>query len=311
MIFTAYLGMLWGPLCSLTGFLSNVQGGVAGAQRVFEVLDQSPDIADAPDAKPLPTRPRTLALDNVTFGYGDDALAKPVLRDVSVKIEPGQLVAFVGSSGGGKSTLLNLLPRFYDPSRGAITLDGVDVRDVRLADLRKHFALVLQESVILPASLAENIAYGRPGATFEQIRQAARLAGAAAFIEQLPDGYDTVVAEGGQNLSGGQRQRIAVARALLTEAPFVLLDEPTSALDPHHEAVVTESLAQLKGSRTAIVVSHRLSTVIACDQIFVVDGGRIVERGTHDELVALGGIYYEMARQQLRVDGDAVFPRAA
>jgi subfamily B ATP-binding cassette protein MsbA len=313
MIFTSYLGMLWGPLCSLTGFLSNVQGGVAGAQRVFEVLDESPDIGDAPDAKPLPTRPRVLELENVDFGYGDDPRANPVLRDVSVTIEPGQLVAFVGSSGGGKSTLLNLLPRFYDPTGGAIKLDGVDIRRSRIADVRRHVALVLQESVILPTTLAENIAYGRPDATFEQIQQAARLAGAAGFIEQLPAGYDTVVAEGGQNLSGGQRQRIAVARALLTDAPFIVLDEPTSALDPHHEAVVTQSLAALKGKRTMIVVSHRLSTVVDCDQIFVMDGGQVVERGTHDQLVALRGVYYEMARQQLRLgdDAEAVFPRAA
>jgi subfamily B ATP-binding cassette protein MsbA len=311
MVFTSYLGMLWGPLCSLTGFLANVQGGVAGAQRVFEVLDESPDIADAADAKPLPLRPRVLELDRVTFGYADD---RPVLRDVSVRIEPGQLVAFVGASGVGKSTLLNLVPRFYDPSGGAIRLDGVDIRGVRIADVRRHVALVLQESPILPTTVAENIAYGRPDATFEQIRHAAQLAGASTFIEAMPDGYDTVVAEGGQNLSGGQRQRIAVARALLTEAPLLVLDEPTSALDPHHEAAMTQSLAALKGSRTTILVSHRLSTVTQCDQIFVMDGGRLVERGTHDELVAMGGVYYEMARHQLRLDdGDAEtrFPRAA
>jgi ATP-binding cassette, subfamily B, bacterial len=225
-------------------------------------------------------------------------MGEPVLRGVSVKIEPGQIVAFVGSSGVGKSTLLNLLPRFYDPTGGAIRFDGIDARQVRVKDLRRHVALVLQESVILPTSVAENIAYGRQGATREQIRQAATLAGAAEFIEKLAEGYDTQIAEGGSNLSGGQRQRISIARALLTEAPIVILDEPTSALDPHHEQVFTDALRSLKGSRTIVIVSHRLSTVADCDQIFVMDGGRIVEQGTHDVLVEVGGLYAAMARQQ-------------
>ena len=305
MIFTAYLGMLWGPLCTLTGFMSNVQGGIAGAQRVFEVLDRASHIQDAPGAKPLPRRPRVLELENVSFGYGEDAAARPVLRDVSVTIAPGQMVAFVGSSGVGKSTLLNLLPRFYDPASGAMKLDGIDVRECRVKDVRKHIALVLQESVILPTTIAENIAYGRPRATFEQIRQAAQLAGAAEFIERQPDGYDTVINENGSNLSGGQRQRIAIARALLTEAPVVVLDEPTSALDPHHEAMITRTLADLKRRRTIVLVSHRLSTVADCDQIFVMDGGRIVERGTHDQLLARRGAYWDMARQQLRLEDEA------
>jgi ABC-type multidrug transport system fused ATPase/permease subunit len=298
MVFTAYLGMLWGPLCTLTGFSASVQGGAAGAQRVFEVLDRDPGIADAPNALPLPRQPRVLELDGVGFRYDE----RPVLNDVTVRIEPGQMVAFVGSSGVGKSTLLNLLPRFYDPCAGAVRLDGIDARQVRVKDLRRHVALVLQESVILPTTVAENIAYGRPHATREQVRDAARLAGAAEFIDALPHGYDTRVAEGGANLSGGQRQRISIARALLTEAPFVVLDEPTSALDPHHEQVVTDALRALKGSRTIVIVSHRLSTVVACDQIFVMEHGRVVERGTHAQLLALRGAYYEMARHQFQLD---------
>jgi ABC-type multidrug transport system fused ATPase/permease subunit len=311
MVFTAYLGMLWGPICTLTGAAANLAGGVAGAQRVFEVLDIDPGIKDAPDAVSLPRTARTLELRNVSFRYGRP---DPVLRDVSVKIKPGEMVAFVGPSGVGKSTLLNLVPRFYDPTGGAICFDGFDARDVRVADLRRHVALVLQESVILPTTVAENIGYGQPHAPRWQIERAAQLAGAAEFIAKLPKGYDTDIAEGGSNLSGGQRQRISIARALLTEAPFVILDEPTSALDPHHEQVVTQALRSLKGSRTIILVSHRLSTVADCDQIFVMDAGRIVERGTHDELVALRGRYYTMAVQQRLVDAhlsEDMLPNAA
>jgi subfamily B ATP-binding cassette protein MsbA len=303
-VFTSYLGMLWGPLCTLTGFSTSIQGGVAGAERVFEVLDRDDGISDAPDAIGLPMRPRTLELDQVSFRYD----ANPVLNDLSLRIEPGQMVAFVGSSGVGKSTLLNLLPRFYDPSAGAIRLDGTDIRTVRVRDLRKHVALVLQESVILPTTIAENIAYGHPHATREQIREAARLAGAAEFIEALPEGYATKIAEGGQNLSGGQRQRISIARALLTEAPFVVLDEPTSALDPHHEQVVTNALRNLKGQRTIVIVSHRLSTVVACDQIYVMSQGRVVEQGTHAELLAQRGAYYEMARHQFQLHDEPPRP---
>ena len=297
-VFTAYLAMLWGPLCALTGFASNIQGGVAGAERVFEVLDRNPGIVDSPRAQPLPCRPRLLELENVSFNY-ERRPGAAILNRVSVEIKPGEMVAFVGSSGVGKSTLLNLLPRFYDPTSGAVTLDGIDARDIRLSDLRRHFALVLQEGVILPTTIAENIAYGRPTATREQIRRAAQMAGAAEFIEKLPGGYGTLIAESGQNLSGGQRQRIAIARALLTEAPFIVLDEPTSALDPIHEQHITELLASLRGQRTIILVSHRLSTVRGCDQIFVMDRGMIVERGTHEELVAMEGSYSRMAAHQM------------
>jgi ABC-type multidrug transport system fused ATPase/permease subunit len=297
--FLMYVNQVYAPLQALSGSGANIQGGVAGVQRVFEVLDRDPIIQDAADAVHLERKPRVLELRKVSFSYRE---ADPVLVDIDVTIRPGQMVAFVGSSGVGKTTLLNLLPRFYDPTSGALLLDNKDVRKVKVKDLRAHVALVLQENLILPTTVAENISYGRPGASIAQIREAAKLAGAAAFIEKLPQGYETAVSESGGNLSGGQRQRIGIARALLTDAPIMVFDEPTSALDPHNEAMITQTLRGLKRQRTIILVSHRLSTVLDCDQIFVMDGGRIVEFGTHDELLAKRGLYATMAREQLRIE---------
>jgi ABC-type multidrug transport system fused ATPase/permease subunit len=302
-LFLYYLSQLYGPLNKLSNSGSSLQGGVAGVQRVFEVLDRDVTIADLPGAISLPLRPRMLELDGVGFEYRP---GEPVLRDLTVRIEPGQMVAFVGSSGVGKTTLLNLLPRFYDPTTGTLKLDGHDLRAVKLRDLRRHVALVLQENAVLPATVAENIAYGAPGATEAAIAQAAELAGASEFIEALPEKYQTLVGERGSNLSGGQRQRLGIARALLSEAPILVLDEPTSALDPRHEALIVRTLRNLRGKRTVILVSHRLSTVSDCDQIFVMDGGRIVERGTHGEMLALGGLYREMANHQFKLDEEVV-----
>jgi ATP-binding cassette, subfamily B, bacterial len=302
-IFVSYLALFYAPLNQLTGSGATMASGAVGARRVFDVLDRVPEIADAPDAIHLPRQPRTLELRDVGFEYrpGD-----PVLRDLSATIPPGRMVAFVGPSGVGKSTLLNLLPRFYDPTGGAILLDGHDLRKVKVADLRRHVALVLQEATLLPATVRENIAYGRPDATDAQLRDAARQAGAAPFIEALPQGYDTPLNENASNLSGGQKQRIAIARALLTEAPIVILDEPTSALDAHNEQMITETLRGLKGTRTIILVSHRLSTVADCDEIHVMDAGRVIERGTHEELIAQRGHYYRMARHQMKLEDEPV-----
>ena len=298
-IFQVYLASLYAPLSALSGTASSIAGGMAGVKRVFEVLDMDPVIKDAPDAISLPKQARVLTMEDVGFEY---LKGTPVVEGINVTIKPGEMAAFVGSSGVGKTTLLNLLPRFYDPTSGAIKLDGHDLRKIKVRDLRRHIAVVVQENVILPTSVAENIAYGRPGATDEQIHRAAELAGASGFIDKLPEKYDTQISESGQNLSGGQRQRIAIARALLTEAPIMILDEPTSALDPHHEQLITETLRNLKRHRTIILVSHRLSTVSDCDQIFVMDGGKIVERGNHAELVEQHGLYFQMAKYQMKLE---------
>jgi ABC-type multidrug transport system fused ATPase/permease subunit len=302
-VFIGYLGMLFDPLRQLSTSGSSAAGAMAGVKRVFEVLDRDATIKDAPGASSLPRKPRTLQFDHAGFEY---RAGEAVLVDINVTIAPGEMVAFVGSSGVGKTTLLNLLPRFYDPTSGAMKLDGHDARSIRIADLRKHVALVLQESVILPTSVAENIAYGRPDASDAQIHRAAELAGAATFIDKLPQKYESQISESGGNLSGGQRQRIAIARALLTEAPILVLDEPTSALDPQHEQMITQTLQSLKKQRTIILVSHRLSTVADCDQIFVMDEGKIVERGTHEGLIAQRGLYFQMAKHQMKLEDEPV-----
>ncbi|WP_234023476.1 ABC transporter ATP-binding protein [Sorangium cellulosum] len=294
--FLGYLGMLYDPLCKLTGAGAAVQGGVAGAQRVFEVLDRDQAVVDGHDAAVLPQAPRQLTLEGVGFEYRP---GHPVLRGIDATIRPGEMVAFVGSAGAGKTTLLSLLPRFHNPTHGALRLDGIDTRAIRVSDLRKHIALVLQDSILLPATIAENIAYGRPSATDAEIRRAAAMAGAAGFIEALPDGYATQIVDGGLNLSAGQRQRVAIARALLTDAPILVIDEPTDGLDAEHERTIGDALRALKGQRTIVLMSHRLSNVIDCDQIFVMKRGRIVERGPHAELLRRGGVYTEMARWQL------------
>lgn len=287
-----YLGQLWEPVRRMAGFTADTQNNIAACARVFQVLDLAPTVADAPGAQALAVRPRTLELRGVEFAYCADC---PVLCGIDATIAPGRMVAFVGPSGSGKSTLLNLLPRFYDPTAGALMLDGADLRQVRLSDVRAHIALVPQDNPVIAGSIAENIAFGRPAASEEQIRQAAELAGAARFIEQLPQGYATEVSESGQNLSGGQRQRLAIARALLTEAPILVLDEPTSGLDARHERLILDTLHRLKGQRTIILVTHNLAAVRECDGIFVLHAGCVAERGTHEQLLVRNGLYAAMA----------------
>ena len=294
MVFLAYLGQLWDPLGWVIGFPAKVQASVASCDRVFEVLDQKPHVHDNPHAVRLLTAPRALTIADLSFSYKPHG--RLVLDGISLHIQPGEMVAFVGASGSGKSTLLALLSRFYDPLSGGIELDGIDIRSLRLSDVRRHVAVVSQESPLLAETIASNVRYGRPDATDAEVRAAAYQAGAAGFIEALPDGYDTVIAEGGVNFSGGQRQRLAIARALVSNAPILVFDEPTSALDPHHEEWILDTLRTLRREKTIILVTHKVSSVADCDQIVVLQGGRIVERGTHAELLNHRGVYAEMTR---------------
>ncbi|MEP0878349.1 ABC transporter ATP-binding protein/permease [Funiculus sociatus GB2-M2] len=290
-VFLAYLNQFWDPIGWVLGFTTKIQTFVASCDRVFTIIDEPPTIKDEPDAPSFPVHPRTLTLADVSFEY---IPGRPILREIDATIEPGQMVAFLGPSGTGKSTLLNLLPRFYDPTSGSVQLDGFDIRTLKVADVRKHMALVTQGSPLFPGTIAENIAYGCADATLNEIREAAVESGAAEFIEALPDQYDTLLSEGGQNLSGGQRQRLAIARALATKAPILILDEPTSSLDLKHEQWVIETLQRLRRKRTIILVTHRLETAVDCDRIFVMQEGEIVEEGTHDELLSQQGLYFRM-----------------
>jgi subfamily B ATP-binding cassette protein MsbA len=299
--FLTALLLAYQPIKSLAGLNTALQEGLAAAARVFELLDREPDIRDAPNATELAVKGGAIRFDRVVYAYG--ALA-PALNGVSFEVPAGKTLAIVGPSGAGKSTALNLVPRFFDVAGGAVTIDGQDVRSVTQVSLRRSVALVSQESTLFNDTVRANIAYGKPGAGEDEIIAAARSAAAHDFIVELPQGYDTAVGEAGVKLSGGQRQRIAIARAMLKDAPILLLDEATSSLDTQSERQVQEALQRLSRGRTTVVVAHRLSTVVDADRIIVIDDGRIVDSGSHGELMARGGLYAKLYALQATPDPD-------
>ena len=297
--FVGFLGLslkLYSPVKNVAKFPALAQPGLVAAERVFEFLDTRPEIEDAPDAVKLERFEHEIVFDDVTFAY---RAGEPALHGVSFDVTKGSLVALVGPSGSGKSTVADLLGRFFEVSGGRITIDGVDVRRVRLEDLRSLMGIVSQETVLFHDTVRANIAYAKPEATSAEVETAARAAHAHEFVQRLPEGYDTVVGERGVQLSGGQRQRIAIARALLHDPPILVLDEATSSLDAESERVIQGAIERLLEGRTVLVIAHRLSTVHRADQILVLDRGRVVERGTHAELMAMSGFYRRLYELQL------------
>jgi ABC-type multidrug transport system fused ATPase/permease subunit len=283
--------MLVLPLRMLGMWIGQAQRATASGERIFEVLDEIEDVTDKPDAHPLPQGPGRVRFEDVGFEY---AVGRPVLEGIDLELEPGRTVALIGHTGSGKTTLAALVPRFYDVTRGRVTIDGVDVRDTTVASLRREVGVVLQDPFLFSATVRENIAFARPDATQEQVERAARLAQADEFIAELPYGYDTMIGERGITLSGGQRQRIAIARALILEPRILVLDDATASVDATTEARIRAGLREAMEGRTTIIIAHRLSTLALADELVVLDHGRIAARGTHEQLLGTSLVYREI-----------------
>jgi subfamily B ATP-binding cassette protein MsbA len=290
-VFFSYVTNLYSPMRAIARLSYALSKASVGAERVLEALGVNREVDDRSDAVEAPRLRGDIELRGVSFEYEP---GRRVLSNVDLRVRAGEKVAIVGMTGAGKSTLVSLIPRLYDPTAGAVTIDGVDLRDYRLQSLRQQIAIVLQDSLLFSGSIYDNIAFGRPGASEEDVVRAAEVAGAAEFIRSIPEGYDTLVGERGFTLSGGQRQRIAIARAIVRDAPILILDEPTSGLDVATERRLLETLERAARGRTTLLIAHRLSTVRLADRIVVIDRGRIVEEGTHAELIRRGGAYAEL-----------------
>ncbi|MGB9598186.1 MAG: ABC transporter ATP-binding protein, partial [Candidatus Poribacteria bacterium] len=296
--FNMYLMQLMWPVRML-GFIINVsKEAMASGQRIFEILDIKSEVEESKDAKPLPQIAGHISFENVSFKY--ETSDELVLKNFTLDVQPGETVAILGATGSGKSTLINLIPRFYDPTSGVIKIDGIDVKTVKLESLRKQIGIVLQDTFLFSTTIKENISYGKTDATMDEIISAAKAANIHDFIESLPKGYDTEVGERGVNLSGGEKQRIAIARALLMNPRILILDDSTSSVDTETEHLIQNALSTLVKGRTTFIIAQRLSTVKRADKIIVLENGEIVEQGTHDELLEKGGIYTEIYNMQFR-----------
>jgi ABC-type multidrug transport system fused ATPase/permease subunit len=291
LVVIAYLGAVYGPLSTIAHTTGQLQGAIVGARRVRSVLAMTPETVDQPDAIAATNVTGDIRFDEVGFSYPDGTT---VLHDISFTAKPGEMVALVGLTGAGKTTLVSLIPRFYDPTVGRVLIDGVDARHYRVRELREKIAIVLQDPVLFSGTIADNLRYGRLDASQEEVERAAKAAHAHEFVSRLPKGYETEIAEAGGGLSGGERQRLSVARAVLKNAPILILDEPTSSLDAISEEIVFAALRSLRAGRTTVVIAHRLSTVRDADRILVLDGGRIAAQGRHDELLQSSQLYRRM-----------------